>query len=331
MSDLQEQRRPLDRRIITTSLSLSLLLLALIAGSASAQSIDIPAMLTPDAKGPPTMVNLQYGHNFKTDVDDAGTEFARDTALFSVARRIKLSEKASFFAIGSYTFYQYNFSSNSGNNYQWDDVHRLVIGGMFGYDLNDRWRLVGGGIVRSWGEGGADFGDSVTGGLLGGFDYHPSSDFSIGLLVGAFSSLEDSLALLPVPTLKWNFAEDWKLQVGIVAVIDPGVGAEVTWQVSETVAIGTGATFQNRRYRLSDKNRVLGGNSRTDEGGIGEDSGLPVFASIQWKPTPRSSLDLAAGVVLAGNVRVESDTGGRISDDDFDPAPFVKLRAVIAF
>jgi hypothetical protein len=306
-------------------------MLPLIAGSALAQGIDIPAILDPDLKAPPTVVTLQYSHQFKVDVEDSGTEMARDTAFFSVAHRTKLSEKTSFFALGSYTLHQYNFSSNSGNAYQWDDVHRMVIGGLFGHDLNDRWRLIGGGIVRSWGEGGADYGDSITGGLIGGFDYHPNEDFSIGLLIGAFSALEDSLALFPVPTLKWNFAEDWRLHVGMVSVVDPGVGAEVSWQVSETVSIGTGLTFQNRRYRLRDKTRVTGVFGRTDDGGVGQETALPVFAIMQWKPTPKSSLDLLAGVTFAGNVRVESSAGGRISDDDYDPAPFVGLKGSIAF
>ena len=44
-------------------------------------------------------------------------------------------------------------------------VMRLVTGGevgviaaLVGHDLNDRWRLIGGALVRSWGEGGANFG-----------------------------------------------------------------------------------------------------------------------------------------------------------------------------
>jgi len=312
-----------------------MLALPLIAGSALAQGIDIPAMLNPDLKAPPTAINLQYGHQFEVDVDNSGTDMARDNAYFSVAHRTKLSDKASMFALGSYTLHRYNFSSNSGlmNYYQWDDVHRMVLGALVGYDLNDRWRLIGGGLVKSWGEGGGDYGDSITGGLIGGFDYHPNEDFSVGLIIGAFSALEDSLALLPVPTMKWNFAEDWRLHVGLVSVSDPGVGAEVTWQVGKTVSIGTGFAFQSRRYRLNNKTRrrSMSRPNRTDKDGIGQETELPVFVMIQWKPTPKSSLDLLGGVALAGNVRVESSTGGRISDNDYDPAPFVGLKGTIGF
>ena len=105
----------------------------------------------------------------------------RTNAMFTLSHRMKLSDKTSLFALGSYTLHQYNFSSNTGLNYQWDDVHRMVIGGLVGHDLNDRWRLIGGGVFRSWGEGGADYADSLTGGAIVGFDYHPNDDFSIGI------------------------------------------------------------------------------------------------------------------------------------------------------
>jgi len=340
MTNIRMRSRSFHRWLIALSLGLAVLTLPLITGSAFAQGIDIPAIVDPDMKGPPTMATFQYGHQFKADVEDSGTEIARDNAFFALAHRVKINDKTSFFALGSYTLHAYDFSGNSGNAYQWDNVHRLVIGGLFGYDLNESWRLIGGGVVRSWGETGADYGDSITGGLIGGFSYHPNEDFSVGLLIGAFSALENSMALLPVPTLKWKFAEDWKLHVGMVSVFDPGVGADVTWEISDTLSLGTGITFQNRRYRLRDKTRAVGGSpgsgssnnsNRTDDGGIGQETEVPVFAALTWKPTPKSKIDLLAGIAFAGNIRVEDDHGGRIADDSYDPAPFVGLRGQIAF
>jgi len=313
--------------------------LAAIASSAlaSAQSIDIPAALDPNLKAPPTVASLQYGHQFETDVEDDGTEMSRDNAFFGLVHRAKLGEKTSLFAVGSYTLHAYDFSGASGpsNVYRWDDVHRLVIGGLVGHDVNDRWRLIGGALVRSWGEGGADFGKSITGGLIAGFDYHPSQDFSIGLLVGAFSALEDSVGLLPVPTLKWRFAEALRLSVGMVSVVDPGVGAELGWQIRDDVAVGAGFAFQTRRFRLGDGSRVKqqapGNRNRFDGGGVGEETELPVFLQLRWRPTPRSRLDLLGGVALAGHLRVEDRDGGRIADDSYDAAGFVGLRGQLFF
>jgi hypothetical protein len=134
--------------------------------------------------------------------------------------------------------------------------------------------------------------------------------------------------------MKWKFAEDWRWNIGMVSVFDPGVGTELNWQVSEDVSLGAGISFQTRRYRLNDKTRVAGAGgraNRTDEGGVGQESEVPVFLNVRWKPSPKTTIDFLAGVAFAGNVRVESKTGGRIKDDDYDPAPFAGLRGSFLF
>jgi len=230
------------------------------AGQVSAQAIDIPAIMNPDLNAPPTIATLQYGHQFKTDVDD-NSEMSRNNAFLSLSQRIKVADKTSVLLLGSYTLQAYNFSgglnadpiggppplrSPDQRYYQWDDVHRGVIAALVGHDLNDRWRLIGGALVRSWGEGGANFGDTITGGIIAGFDYHPNEDFSIGLILGAFSALEDHVGILPVPTLKWQFAENWKWTVGLTTVLDPGVGSELEFTINDEFSIGAGFTYPVR-------------------------------------------------------------------------------------
>ena len=70
MTDIRMRSRSFHRWLIALSLGLAVLTLPLIAGSAFAQGIDIPAILNPDIKGPPTSANLQFGHQFKADVED---------------------------------------------------------------------------------------------------------------------------------------------------------------------------------------------------------------------------------------------------------------------
>jgi hypothetical protein len=264
----------------------------------------------------------------------------RNNVLFSVGHRFDLGEKTNFFAMGTYTLHGYDFSGNGGaspnaaNVYQWDSVHRLVLAGMFGYQVDDRWRLVGGGLFRSWGENGADYGDSISGGLLAGFDYRSSDTLTFGLLVGAFSRLEDGVGLLPVPTVDWKFADAWKLHVGLVQVMDPGVGADLTWQLEDNLSLGAGFAFQSREFRLRDKTRAggrPGRPTRFDDNGIGQETEIPVFASLRWRPTPKSQIDLQGGVAINGNIRVEDSDGDRIADDDYDPAGFLALKGTIVF
>lgn len=311
--------------------------IALAATSASAQAVDIPAILDADLKAPPTAVVLQYGHQFGADVDDGGgTRIARDTAFFGLARRFALGERTTLFALGNYTLHAYDFSGgrDTTNRYQWDRVHRGVVSGLVGHEIGDHWRILGGGLVRTWGETGAQFEDTLTGGLLGGFDYHPDDDFSIGLLVGAISKLDGGVGLLPVPTLKWKFAEAWRLNVGMVQLVDPGVGAQINYQLTPELALGTGFTYQSRQFRLSDARRATAtdpGRTRTDDGGVGQETEIPVFATIRWKPTPTTELDLNGGVALRGNLRVADEDGGRIADDDYEPAGILALKGQIFF
>jgi hypothetical protein len=298
------------------------------AGAASAQSIDIPAALNPDLKAPPTIITAQAGHQFSVDAGGSGTKIARSNFMLGANHRIKLNDKTSLYVIGTYTLHQYDFDKKTF--YQWDDIHRFVVAGLVGHDLNDKWRLIGGAMYRSWGQGGADYEDSITGGAIAGFDFHPNDDFSVGVLLGVFSALEKSPSLLAVPTVKWKFAKDWRLNVGLVSMLDPGIGAEVNWQVSKTISLGTGLTYQNRSYRLNDSNKVFGRGRSTGDG-IGYESEVPVFAMLQWRPTPMTAIDLMSGVAFAGRVKVESSSGATVQSSSYDPAPFVGLKGQIAF
>lgn len=303
---------------------------------ATAQIVDVPAVLEPDLKAPPMSAVVQYGHQFEADVEDAGTKMARDTAFFGLNQRFKLGERTSLFLVETYTLHAYDFSGRSGpaNRYRWDDVHRVVVSGILGHDLNDRWRLLGGAMIRSWGEGGAEFGDTLSGGLLAGFDYHPNRDFSIGLVIGALSQLGGGVGLIPVPMLRWNMAPDWRVNVGMVQLVDPGVGAMVSHDFTPELSLGAGFTFQSRQYRLADKTRVTPTGvrpNRTDDGGIGQETEIPIFALLRYRPTPKIELDLHGGVAVGGNLRVEDEDGGRIRDDDYDPAGLLGIKAQFLF
>lgn len=320
---------------------LVLLVSLVLCESAFAQAIDIPAITAPGRDGPKTAATLIYGHQFKVDVDNTEQEMARNNVFFGVAHSFDATEKTSVNLIANYVFQGYDFSSGTNGTpgpglptdfYQWDDVHKLTIGALFGYQVDERWRIIYGALARSWGERGAHFGKSLTVGAIGGFDYVPNENLSVGLLLGFFSALEDGASLVPIPTLKWKFAEDWRLNVGLVQVADPGIGAEIDWQISDEFAVGMGAAFQTRRFRLKDSTRVVQQNgNRNDDGGIGEEQQLPVFGLVRWRPAPRMEVDFQFGASFEGRLRVETNRGGRIHDDDYGIAPFGTLKATYAF
>lgn len=325
-------------KIIGVGSSALIAMLAVVAGGrVGAQAVDIPAILDADLKAPPTIAIVQYGHQFGAEIEDGGgTELSRDTAFFGVAHRTKLAEHTMLFTLGNYTLHGYDFSGGeaANNRYRWDRVHRGVLAGIVGHDTSDRFRILGGAMIRTWGETGADFGDTLTGGLLAGFDYHPSENLSIGAIVGLLNKLEGGIGILPVPTLKWKFADDWRLNVGMVQLVDPGIGAQLDHQLTPELSLGGGFTFQSRQFRLSGANRVGAadpGRARSDDNGVGQETEIPVFAMLRYRPAPRVELDLTGGVALRGNVRVEDEHGGRLADDDYEPAGLLALKGQIAF
>ena len=305
--------------------------------SATAQNVDIPAILSPSLKGPPTTLTVNYLHQFKADVEDAGTKIARDSLLLSGTRRLVKTDKVSFYGFGTYALTAYDFSHNNGTNYQWGNVNRFVLGGFVGYEINEKWDLIGGLYGRSWGEAGATFKDTLSGGLMGGFNYTANPDFSAGLIVGIVSGLENPVGLIPIPTMKWRFAEDWHWDIGMTSVGDPGIGSTLVWKFADDFSFGTGFSYQNRRYRLNDKTRINPVNNpadpsgRVDQGGVGQETEIPVFVSLRYLPTKLSIINLIGGVALNGNIRVEDHNGGRISDDDYDAALFLGLIGRVAF
>ena len=77
---------------------------------------------------------------------------------------------------------------------------------LLSWKVADDWAVLGGGLVNSAGEGGADFGDTITAGAVAGFVYHSSPNLQVGAIVGAVSAIEDNAAVVPLPILDWRRA-----------------------------------------------------------------------------------------------------------------------------
>ena len=90
---LQIFKRSIFIAILTLAIPIApMLIVGGIAGSALAQAIDIPAILSADLEGPPSFINIQYGHQFKTDVEDGGADMSRDNAFFMGGHRFDVGE-----------------------------------------------------------------------------------------------------------------------------------------------------------------------------------------------------------------------------------------------
>lgn len=306
----------LARFVITTTSAL------LLAGSAQAQSVDIPTIVT-GAQDMNSWVTGTYAHQFETDVDGGRAKFSRNDLNFVAGRRFAVGDDSFLVGTAAYQGSYYDFSRGTPNGLRWDDIHRVTLMGGVGWTLgeNDDWTLIVLGLARSAGEGGSSFGDTLTGGGALVVDYRWSDTLKTGFILGAITQLEDQASIIPLPTVDWRFADSWLLHFGLVnAAGYPGVGPEVSYR-GEHWSWGFGASWQNRRFRL-DKD-----SGQPSSKGIGQETGAPVYTRVGYSPNKNMDFGITAGVTTGGEIRSGRESGKRLSKNDFDPAGLLGFNA----
>jgi hypothetical protein len=308
-------------RFVRFAIALFALSIAALPGSALAQisTADVDLREPQDAN---TWATISYAYLFETDVDGnipgtSDVEMERDALLAAAGHRFELSDSVDLMTQVAYQLSSYNF--NGDNNILWDDVNQVTLSMLFSWDLNERWSLLGGGLVRFSGESDADFEDSLTSGGFAGFQYRWNENLETGLLLGAMTEIEDSASVLPLPLVDWKFAKSWEFRLGVSQLGAVGYGPELTWYMSDEFDLALGASYQRRRFRM-------------DQGGlVGEETSMPIYLKLGWHPTPQSVIELMAGAAVAGEIRQETVNGTKIFDHDTDPSAIVSLRGHIRF
>lgn len=286
------------------------------------QGVDVPATRLPE--NATTSIDASYGHLFQANMDDGG-EVERDSASLALSHRIKLSDDLGLSLQGGYQLSSYDFSGSS-SAFRWENIHEVRGVALLNWKLNEKWSLITAAAVFLHGESGADFSDGLTAGAGVGFEYRPNKDLKLGLLLAAASAIENSATLLPIPQVDWKFADNWRWRVNVLSAFGGrGIGTELSVTPTEELEIAIGITRQRKRFRLDDTG------SLANKRGVGEESSMPAFVRIGYKPTPRILLDAMVGVAFNGQLRVESRTGNRIESKNFDPAPIVGFGGLFSF
>ncbi len=312
---------------------LASLVLMILAPSAWGQAIDIPMLVT-GAHGPDSWMSAQYAHQFEVDIDNSGgpgapsTEMSRDSLQLVAGHRFQLSDDVFMVANAAYQGTYYDFSNGNGTNTQlrWNGIHQGTAMLGVGWTVDESWTLVALGLGRISGEDGAHVGESLTGGGALVVDYEWSETLSTGLIIGVLSQLEDSVGILPIPTVDWRFSDGWLLHFGIVGMTYPGVGPEVSYR-SDMWEIAMGGSYQVRRYRLDERSSGLASE------GIGQEKAFPLYARAGWTPNKNVSLGVTVGVTVGGEIRSGRKNGSRqgLLKEDYDPAPMAGLQASFRF
>lgn len=76
--------------------------------------------------------------------------------------------------------------------------------------------------------------------------------------------------------------------------------------------------FHKTRFRIE--------GSGVSSDGVGQEQATVLFAEATWHASPTLDLSGFLGIAAGGNLRIETNSGNRIGDSDYDPAALLGLR-----
>lgn len=177
--------------------------------------------------------------------------------------------------------------------------------------IDQEWSIFGGATVNSEGEVGADFDETLTFGGFLGIAYNFHEDLTVGLALGGFTQLEDDFSFFPVPTVRWQIDDYWRLVLGRAPTLGQP-GAEITHHLNDAWEVGLSATYDYRQFRLEDDNDDV-------PGGVFEDASIPVYFIATWSPEPRLRLSGRIGSVVYRELNLRSQNGDGAGETVMDP------------
>ncbi len=301
-------------RLLLTTLMISL------PASAFAQDNQKEGPGGPPAAGWTSFSRGGAVYQFDTELDN-GADFSAARFNIEAGSGYSWTRRNSVAVAVSYSYDDYSFSSDNAAQATaikpWEDIHTLSLSLPLRWGVSERWSSFFVPSVRSTGESGADFSDTVSGGILGGFAYRFSDSLSIGPGLGVVSQLEDDPSIFPILLIDWKITDKLSLETGRGLAATLGPGLTLNYQVNPSWDIAIGGRYEKLRFRLDSNSEV--------PNGIGEDSSIPLFASVTHRFSPKAQVSLVGGVDLDGELRQEDQNGDKIASESYDPAAFLGL------
>jgi hypothetical protein len=273
---------------------------------------------------PATRPKVEYAvfatpaYQFETGLDQGG-DFSVSQIFLGFDATSPVSRKALLTLSLNYNLADYDFSGVPGfagaapwNRTQYFGITpRLFIRGA------NRWNYIVAPTIGWSAETDANLSD----GLIYGASFiaaHTAASrrLTIGPAVGLFRQVERTI-FFPFLLINWKITDHLTLANPFRAgPAGPG-GLEIVYTPNAKWEFGGGGAARISRFRLSDDGPV--------PEGVGQQSGLPLFARVTRKFGPSFKLDFYAGVDVAGQLRVDNSHGDSLATDDYDAAPIVAL------
>ena len=257
-----------------------------------------------------------FVHQFDTDIDNGGS-FSVNRLFIQGGPTYTTTGGTSVSLAVGYGLDDYDFSGNAGfgGRQPWEDIRTLRFSIPVRWQVSEKWTGFAAPSLRFTGENGADFNDSMTGGVFAGFSYRYGDRLSIGPGIGVLTQLEDSTRVIPILVINWKITDTLSLSTGQGTGATLGPGLTLAWNPDRAWSFSIGGRYERLRFRLDDDGTV--------PNGIGDDRSFPIFGGIEYSFTPRFRISAVGGVEVGGELRLEDEDGNTIIEEDHDPAGFL--------
>lgn len=270
-----------------------------------------------------TTLNATVVGQTNTDIDGGGS-FDWVGARVGIDVRRQFTPALSLGFNAAYGSENWSFDSPNafGPVAPWGNVLRPSIGLSLSYALApDLSMFVAPQLEWSY-ESGASASQGQNYGAVFGVNKVFSPTLFAGVGVGVFRQIDDT-RYFPFFIVNWKITDQWRLSNPVQAGPAGGAGLELVYDFGGGWELAGGAAYRDYRFRLRSDAPV--------PNGLGRNTGIPVFAKLTHKFGPAAQIDLYAGVVANGQLRVLDASGSTVQQSDYGTSPLLALSGSFSF
>jgi len=295
---------------LATAMVLATTASAALAQPAAADQVSLSASLTGIGQ---LEARLDQGGNFSWNgVIVQGGATRRFTPEFSAGISLRYG----------YERWQFDTPSALGTVAPWGHINRPAIGFRLAQQISPQLGLFIAPELEWSYESGASASDAKNFGAVFGATRFFSPTLVLGVGAGVFRQI-DKTRVFPLLIVNWQIDDQWRVSNPFQAGPAGGAGLELVRALGSQWELAAGASFRDYRFRLRSDGPA--------PDGIGRNEGVPVFARLTRQLGPQGHIDLYAGAVTAGKLRVLDSTGATLSSSNYHPAPLFAASATLAF
>jgi hypothetical protein len=276
-------------------------------------------------------VDADFRNEFETKTD-GGDEFdARRIGLAAtIGGPINESILLGFRAGYRHSSYDFNlndvppldFGGNALPRDPWNTINTVDLQPTVTALVGNRVSVIAAVPIRYAGESGSDR-NGFSAGISALIRWQINDAISVGAGIGVTSQLEDNAETFPLISLKWLITDG--LTLATEGSWIQGGNATLLWGANEAVRLTLSAGYERVRFRLDDNGNAA------DTNGIGEVTAVPIEVGIRFQFVEYAYFDFRVGLAVGGHLRVETDNGRKLYDEQYDPAPRIGLSLTIPF